>query len=59
MAPKIFEMVPLDYLSNFWRTLKMRLINYEINLIGIWRENCFVPVGTVVNHVPTFAITDT
>ena len=52
-------MVPLDYLSNFWRTLKMRLINYEINLIGIWRENCFVPVGTVVNRVPTFAITDT
>ena len=26
-------MVPLKYLSNFWRTLKMLLINCEINLI--------------------------
>ena len=25
--------VPLKYLSNFWRTLKMPLINCEINLI--------------------------
>ena len=25
-------MVPLKYLSNFWRTLEMPLINYEINL---------------------------
>ena len=26
-------MVPLKYLSNFWRTLEMPLINYEINLV--------------------------
>ena len=26
-------MVPLKYLSNFWRTLEMRLINCEVNLI--------------------------
>ena len=26
-------MVPLKYLSNFWRTLKMPLINFEVNLI--------------------------
>ena len=26
-------MVPLKYLSNFWRTLEMPLINYEVNLI--------------------------
>ena len=25
-------MVPLKYLSNFWRTFEMPLINYEINL---------------------------
>ena len=25
-------MVPLKYLSNFWRTLKMHLINCEISL---------------------------
>ena len=30
---KIFEiMVPLKYLSNFWRTLELPLINLEINL---------------------------
>ena len=26
-------MVPLKYISNFWRTLEMRLINCEVNLI--------------------------
>ena len=26
-------MVPLKYLSNFWRTLEMPLIKWEINLI--------------------------
>ena len=26
-------MVPLKYLSNFWRTLEMPLINYDINFI--------------------------
>ena len=29
-------MVPLTYLSNFWRTLKMPLINCEVNLILTW-----------------------
>ena len=28
--------VPLKYLSNFWRTLNMPLINCEINLILTW-----------------------
>ena len=28
--------VPLKYLSNFWRTLKMPLINCEVNLILTW-----------------------
>ena len=26
-------MVPLKYLSNFWRTIEMSLINCEVNLI--------------------------
>ena len=26
-------LVPLKYLSNFWRTLEMKLINCEVNLI--------------------------
>ena len=30
--------VPLKYLSNFWRTLKMPLINCELNLILTWYE---------------------
>ena len=29
-------MVPLKYLSNFWRTLEMTLINCEVNLILTW-----------------------
>ena len=32
-------MVPLKYLSNFWRTLEMPLINCEINLILTWSTN--------------------
>ena len=27
------EKIPLKYLSNFWRTLEMPLINCEVNLI--------------------------
>ena len=33
-------MVQLKYLSNFWRTFEMPLINSEINLILTWSENC-------------------
>ena len=32
-------MVPLKYLSNFWRTLEMHLINCEIELILNWSAN--------------------
>ena len=31
--------VPLKYLSNFWRTLETPLINCEINLIILWSSN--------------------
>ena len=34
--------VPLKYLSNFYRTLNMQLINCEISLILIWSENCII-----------------
>ena len=33
-------MVPLKYLSNFWRTLEMSIINCEVELISIWSANC-------------------
>ena len=35
-------MVPLNFLSNFWRTLEMPLINSEINLILSWSANCVI-----------------
>ena len=34
--------VPLKYLTNFWRTLEMPLINCEINLILTWSANCVI-----------------
>ena len=52
-------MVPLNYLSNFWRTLEMPLINCEVNLILIWSSTCvFAAVGDA-NQAVTFAITNT
>ena len=47
-------MVPLKYLSNFWKTLEM--INCEINLILTWSSTCVI---TNSNGAGTFAITDT
>ena len=32
--------VPLKYLSNFWRTLNIPLINSEVSLTLTWSENC-------------------
>ena len=31
--------VPLKYLSNFWRTLEMSLINCEVNLVLTWSKD--------------------
>ena len=36
----IKTVVPLKYLSNFWRTLKIPLINCEISLELRWSKNC-------------------
>ena len=52
-------MVPIKYLSNFWRTLEMLLINSEVNLILTWSENCVIISINVANQNATFAITDT
>ena len=35
-------MVPLKYLSNFWRTLEMLLINCEVNIILTWSSTCVI-----------------
>ena len=34
--------VPLKYLSNFWRTLDIRLINCEVSLILAWSKECVI-----------------
>ena len=52
-------MVPLKYLSNFWRTLEMPLINCEINLLLTWSASCVTVSADVANQIATFAITDT
>ena len=38
--------VPLKYLSNFWRTLEMPLVNCEINLILTLSEDCVISSAT-------------
>ena len=39
--------VPLKYLSNFWRSLTMPLINYEVSLALTWSENCVLTDITI------------
>ena len=48
--------VPLKYLSNFWRTLEMSLINCEVNLILTWSKDCVINNSTGERK---FAITET
>ena len=52
-------MVPLKYLSNFWRTLEMPLINCEVNLILTWSSNCVLIATGIQNQAASFKITDT
>ena len=48
-------MVPLKYLSNFWRILETPLINWKINLILTCSANCVIS-NAAVNQARTFAI---
>ena len=48
--------VPLKYLSNFWRTLEMPLINCEVNLILTWSKDCVITNSTGAGK---FKITET
>ena len=48
--------VPPKYLSNFWRTPEMPLINCEVNLILTWSEDCVITNSTGEGK---FAITET
>ena len=49
-------MVSLKYLSNFWRTLDMPLINCEVNPVLTWSSTCVITSSTGAG---TFEITDT
>ena len=46
--------VPLKYLSNFWRSLEMPLINCKVKLSLKWYERCLLTAATTA----TFRITD-
>ena len=48
--------VSLKYLSNFWRSLEMPLINCKVELSLDWYKNCILPSAGIA---ATFAITDT
>ena len=50
--------VLLKYLSNFWRTLEVPLINYEIDFIPTWSNKFFITNNPTAGHEPTFTITD-
>ena len=55
---KIFKaIVPLKYLSLFWRALAMQLTNCEINLILTWSSNWVLSDN--VNQEATFETADT
>ena len=46
--------IPLKYLSNFWRSLEMPLINCKVELSLKWYERCLLTAATTA----TFRITD-
>ena len=48
--------VPLKYLSNFWRTLEIPLINCEISLDLTWSKKCMISSAVGITE---FIITDT
>ena len=52
-------MVPLKYISNFWRTLEIALIICELILDLNWSENCVIVATNVAAQATTFSITDT
>ena len=47
--------VPLKYLSNFWRSLEMPLINCKIEFLLQWSEECIL---SRQGNAATFTITD-
>ena len=52
-------MVSLKYLNNFWRTLEMPLINWEIDIFFTWSEKCIIVTKNIDDQQPKLPITDT
>ena len=52
-------MVPLKYLSNFWRNLEIPIIDFKSKLILTWSGNFVISSCTATSLVTTLAITDT
>ena len=52
-------MASLKYLSNFWITAEMTLINCEINLDLICFKKCVIMAADVANQGAMFSITYT
>ena len=48
--------IPLKYLTNFWRSLEMPLINCKTELSFRWYKNCILSSS---GTAPTYTITDT
>ena len=51
-------MVPLKYLSSFWRTLEIPLINCEIELLLTCSRNSVIISTDINNQIPTFTVTE-
>ena len=52
--------VPLKYVSDFFRSLEMPLVNCKIDLELTWHKDCIISrANAAANHVVSFMITDT
>ena len=49
--------MPLKYLSNFWRSLKVPLINSKVELSLKWIKNCLLTTAANASNA-TLKITD-
>ena len=52
-------MISLKYLSNFWKTLEMSSIIYEVESTFNWSANCVIIYTNIANQFPTFTKTET
>ena len=54
--------IPLKYLSSFWRSLNIPLVNFEVKVILTWTKKRVLTDMTVASNPPTgleFQIKDT